>query len=114
MQKTLALVVLVLASWAAHAEPTPTERLKAETRFMERFKAELRAHSAEHNVDPKGWVVKDTGQKIDNGEGPGPVYEVYHNSKPHTCLVAVHPKDPTQMAVLGCHPREVVRKLRTL
>lgn len=104
MQKTLALVALVLASWAAQAELS----------FMERFKAELRAHSDAAKVSPDGWVVIDTGQTHDNGEGPGPLYEVYHETAPHSCLVAVHPKDPTLMAVIGCYPREAVGKSRTL
>lgn len=97
------LVVLLAYLLAGTAAAQPVDQPS----FKERYLADLQKEGAAKHIAPEGWVVIDTGETLDLGAGEGPLYEVYHRSRPHTCIVAVHPKDPTLSAVLECFPRVV-------
>ncbi|HYF28592.1 MAG TPA: hypothetical protein VD931_22825 [Baekduia sp.] len=114
-----ALVALALAFGASAVaqdrpivpKPSPVAE-KAKAKKMTRaqkFQAQLRAdktgESKAAGLNPMGWKVVDTGDKIDLGAGEGPIVIVSHPSIPHECMVALHPTQDLS-AMLGCVPVE--------
>jgi hypothetical protein len=98
--KTLMLIVLLLLvpnGWA-------DEKRKA---HIAAFRADLLAHVEKQKAGkPQDWVVTDTGDSVNLGEGDSPVVEVYRKDLPHACLQAIHPADPKLSAQMICYPRE--------
>jgi hypothetical protein len=95
------LLAGLLALLAGCSSLTP----KHPVSLVDVFAAAWRAEAINHGHDPDSWVIKDTGEVIDLGEGEGPIVEIYKKEKDFACLQAVAP-DGVRSATLTCYPRE--------
>lgn len=91
------LAVLLLAGCASAA-------LAPEDSVLTKFRTAVRAEAIARGDKPEDWIVKDTGKKLDLGEGEGPVVEFYRRDLPHSCLAAVAP-DGERVALIECFDR---------
>lgn len=96
MKRLVAAIVLALASTLASAQETRAQVLQ------KMFEADGK----------KGWIIKDTGDKIDLGAGEGPIFEITLPELPHSCYVAMHPT-AAKAAVLICFPKDETPKQET-
>lgn len=100
---TILLAALLAFQWSVPANGADSARSVAVKRYTDDVQKALAARG----IDPRKLVVKDTGDKVADGEAPCPeglgdcpIVDVHVIGQPVECLVLLHPTEHLHMNVM--------------